>query len=102
MVVAPGGEEAKAAEKTTEVTGWVARKVFGELDSSVQKKVVSAINNGFVAPTGKQGIIKLTESEAKATGYAYKIKILGKGGDIRIYGNESSPGHIVFDKVIRH
>jgi hypothetical protein len=55
-----------------------------------------------VAPTGKQGIIKLTATEAAETGYQYKIKILDKGGDIRIYGNAQENGHILFDKIMRH
>nr|WP_312923034.1 RHS repeat-associated core domain-containing protein [Empedobacter brevis] len=84
------------------VSGWVVSKVFNSLDSSIQTKVKNAISNGVVAPTGNQGIIKLTASEAKSTRYTYKIKILGKGGDIRIYGNANTNGHIVFDKIIRH
>jgi hypothetical protein len=85
-------------------TGWIARKVFNSLDSSVAKKFVAAISKGVVAPTGKQGIIKLTASEAKAVGgqYTYKLKILGKGGDLRIYGKQMPNGHFVFDKVLTH
>lgn len=82
--------------------GWVVSKVFNSLDSSIQTKVKNAISNRVVAPPGSQGIIKLTASEAKSTGYTYRIKILGKGGDIRIYGNANGNGHIVFDKVMRN
>jgi len=35
-------------------------------------------------------------------GYTYKLKILGKGGDIRIYGNRGSNGHFLFDKLGSH
>jgi hypothetical protein len=89
----------QAVKKTS---GWVTRKVFAGLDPAIQKKVAAAIEKGIVGPTGEQGIIKLTTSEAASTGYAYKIKILGKGGDLRIYGNMNENGHIVFDKVMGH
>lgn len=78
------------------------RSVFESLDPAVQKKVADAVKKGIVAPTGNSGIIKLTASEAQATGYTHKVKILGKGGDLRIYGNEEKNGHIVFDKVMGH
>jgi RHS repeat-associated protein len=83
-------------------SGWVISKVFNSLDTSVQTKIKNAISKGIVAPTGQQGIIKLTATEAAQTGYQYKIKILGKGGDIRIYGNPNANGHIVFEKVMGH
>jgi RHS repeat-associated protein len=83
-------------------SGWVKRSVFNSLDPAIQKKVAAAIEKGVVAPTGKQGIIKLTASEAAETGYQYKIKILGKGGDTRIYGNPMKNGHIMFDKIMGH
>ncbi|MGN6493886.1 MAG: DUF6443 domain-containing protein [Agriterribacter sp.] len=84
------------------VSGWVKRAVFNELDPAIQRKVSAAIKNGIVAPIGKQGIIKLTALEVETTGYLYKIKILGKGGDIRIYGNPLKNGHILFDKISGH
>ncbi|KMQ67508.1 hypothetical protein ACM39_13815 [Chryseobacterium sp. FH2] len=81
-------------------SGWVISKVFNSLDTSIQAKIKNAISKGIVAPTGQQEIIKLTATEAAQTGYQYKVKILGKGGDIRIYGNPN--GHIVFEKVMGH
>lgn len=89
----------KIVKKTS---GWVKRAIFNSLDPSIQKKVTAAIEKGIVSPTGQQGIIKLTATEAAATGYQYKVKILGKGGDIRIYGNAMENGHILFDKIIKH
>ena len=83
-------------------SGWVISKVFNSLDPAIQTKIKNAISKGIVAPTGQQGIIKLTATEAAQTGYQYKIKILGKGGDIRIYGNPNANGHIVFEKVMGH
>lgn len=83
-------------------SGWVISKVFNSLDTSIQAKIKNAISKGIVAPTGQQGIIKLTATEAAQTGYQYKIKLLGKGGDIRIYGNPNANGHIVFEKVMGH
>ena len=83
-------------------SAWVSRKAYQSLAPAIQKKVTSAIGNGIVSPTGRQGIIKLTSTEAAATGYTHKIKILGKGGDLRIYGNQGSNGHIYFDKIMKH
>ena len=94
----PGGE----VKLATKGTGWVKRKIFKSLDPSIQKKVQAAIKNGIVSPTGKQGIIKLTKTEAAATGFTHKLKILGKGGDLRIYGNQGNNGHIIFEKVTGH
>jgi len=39
---------------------------------------------------------------AKATGYTHKLKILGKGSDIRIYGTQGKNGHFFFDKLSKH
>lgn len=89
-------------DEAAKVSGWVKKSVFKSLDPSIQKKVAAAIEKGIVAPTGKQGIIKLTASEAAQTGYQYKIKILGKGGDTRIYGNALENGHILFEKRMGH
>ncbi len=89
-------------DEVAKVSGWVKKSVFKSLDPSIQKKVAAAIEKGIVAPTGKQGIIKLTASEAAQTGYQYKIKILGKGGDTRIYGNALENGHILFEKRMGH
>ena len=100
--VIPFVSEFKMGTKIAKVSGWVKRSVFESLDPAVQKKVADAIKKGIVAPTGNSGIIKLTASEAKATGYTHKVKILGKGGDLRIYGNQEKNGHVVFDKVMGH
>lgn len=54
-------------DNVSKVSGWVKRSVFKSLDPSIQKKVAAAIEKGIVAPTGKQGIIKLTASEAAQT-----------------------------------
>jgi RHS repeat-associated protein len=62
-------------DEVAKVSGWVKKSVFKSLDPSIQKKVAAAIEKGIVAPTGKQGIIKLTASEAAQTGYQYKVKI---------------------------
>ena len=92
----------EVSEEVVKTSGWVKRSVFNSLDPVIQKKVAAAIEKGIVAPTGRQGIIKLTATEAAQTGYQYKIKILGKGGDIRIYGNPLENGHIFFDKIMGH
>jgi hypothetical protein len=98
------GEEKNGPESvgSPKFSGWVSRDVFNKLDTAIQSKVAVAIEKGIVPPTGNSGIIRLTASEAAQTGYQFKIKILGKGGDIRIYGNPMSNGHVFFDKIMRH
>lgn len=100
--IVPFVSEFNMGTKIAKVSGWVRRSVFESLDPAIQKKVADAIKKGIVAPTGNSGIIKLTASEVKATGYTHKVKILGKGGDLRIYGNQQKNGHVVFDKVMGH
>jgi hypothetical protein len=100
--IIPFVSEFKMGTKIAKVSGWVKRSVFESLDPAVQKKVADAIKKGIVAPTGNSGIIKLTASEAKETGFTHKVKILGKGGDLRIYRNQQKNGHVVFEKVMGH
>ncbi|MBV6644934.1 MAG: hypothetical protein KI790_05775 [Cyclobacteriaceae bacterium] len=84
-------------------SSWIARGVFKQLDKSIQKKFVNAMNKGMVSPKGQQGIIKLSPTEDLAKqGYTHKLKILGKGGDLRIYGKQLDNGHIVFDRLTGH
>jgi hypothetical protein len=98
VAILPFGKVAKAVKPT----GWIVRSTFNSLSPAVKKKMIKAMQTGIVSPKGKQGIIKLTATEAKATGYTHKLKILGKGGDTRIYGNMQKNGHIVYDKVSGH
>jgi len=88
--------------KSLKPTGWIIRSVWNKLPKSTKAKLVNALGKGIVSPTGRQGIIKLTATEAKSTGYTHKLKILGKGGDTRVYGTMGENGHIVFDKVMGH
>lgn len=84
-------------------SGWIERKVWSSLDPSLQKKFNNAISKGIVAPTASQGVIKVAKTEALANqGYTHKLKILGQGGDIRIYGKQQANGHIIYDKIARH
>ncbi len=95
-----GGPAKTVATKTS---GWIARSIFKKLDKSVQKRMINAIKKGIVAPTNNSGIIKLTASQAKKyPGYTHKLKILGKGSDIRIYGTQGKNGHFFFNKVGKH
>jgi RHS repeat-associated protein len=100
--ILPVGKIVKGGMSLVKASGWIKRSVFSSLDPAIQKKMAEAIKKGLVAPTGQQGIIKLTAAEAAETGYQFKLKILGKGGDIRIYGNALPNGHIIFDKVMKH
>lgn len=55
------------------------------------------------SPIDTEGILRLTASEMKKyPGFTNKVKILGKGGDIRIYGKELENGHIVFSLKSGH
>jgi len=85
-----------------ESSGWIASKIFKKLDRNIQKKMIRAMKKGIVNPKNNSGIVKLTATEAKATGYTHKLKILGKGGDIRIYGTQSKNGHFFFNKIGKH
>jgi len=72
-------------------------------EKTVQKDIARAVAKGIVAPDGKSGIIRLTASESKATGFTHKLKMKGaKSGDLRIYGNANSNGHIFFEKAMGH
>jgi hypothetical protein len=95
-------QNSSGSSKSAKTSGWVKPSVFNSLDGSIQKKVAAAIQKGIVGAENQQGIIKLTATEATKTGYQYKVKILGKGGDIRIYGNRMANGHIYFDKIGGH
>ena len=86
-------------------SGWIVRKIFNKLPPQLQAKFIKSIAKGVVPPTGNTGIIKLSASEIAEKGlkgYTHKLKILGKGGDLRIYGKMGDNGHIVFDKIMGH
>ncbi len=104
-VAIESGVDIVLAGAGSKVTGWISRKIFGSLPPSLKKKFIKAIANGVVPPTGQQGVIRLTASEIAEKGlkgYTHKLKILGKGGDLRIYGRMGDNGHIVFDKIMGH
>ncbi len=100
--VRAAGTATNVVSTAVKTTGWVKRSIFNTLDPAIKKKVAKAISKGIVDPKGKSGIIKLTQSEIAETGYLYKVKILGHGGDIRIYGNPNESGHIIFDWISGH
>ncbi len=88
---------------TKQSSGWIASKIFGKLEKSIQDKLITAMKKGIVAPVNNSGIVKLTASQAKQyPGYTHKLKILGKGTDIRIYGTQGKNGHFFFDKLGKH
>jgi len=82
-------------------SGWIARKVFGKLDKTIQQKMKTAMKKGIVAPVGKSGVIKLSASELKKyPGYTHKLKIKGKGAShFRVYGTQGKNGHFFFDLI---
>ena len=85
------------------VTGWISRDVWNSLTPALQKKFDAAIKKGIVAPTGQQGVIVLSKTEPLTKlGYTHKLKILGQGGDLRIYGKQQSNGHIIYDRIEGH
>ncbi|HCJ6672866.1 TPA: hypothetical protein NU797_003606, partial [Acinetobacter baumannii] len=90
-------------ESDSKVTSWISRKVWNDLSPSIQKKFMNAQQKGVVPPNGNQGIIKLSSTEPLVKdGYTHKLKILGSGGDLRIYGKQQENGHIIFDKIQGH
>ncbi|PIT56275.1 hypothetical protein BHC49_04740 [Snodgrassella alvi] len=91
------------AKNVNKPSSWISRKIWNKLDPSLKKKFQSAQGKGIIPPKDNQGIIKLQTTEPLAkSGYSHKLKILGKGGDIRIYGKQQSNGHIIFDKLEGH
>ncbi len=61
-------------------TGWVASKLWENLDSAIQKAAQQALKNGTVGPRGEQEILALTKSEISQyarqdiTDYTHKLK----------------------------
>jgi RHS repeat-associated protein len=84
-------------------SGWIARKEFQILSPALQKKFIAALKKGIVGPKGETGVVIIdsTEELYKA-GYRFKIKILGVGGDTRIYGKAMENGHVLFDFLTGH
>jgi hypothetical protein len=73
----------------------------------MQDRIKHAISNGLVAPTAKNGIIKLTKTEIAVLekkgwiGYTHKLKI---NADLRTYGSAvpNNPNDILFTNVKGH
>jgi len=61
-------------------------------------KHLKAIEKGRVAPRGRAN--GLVPSELK--GYAWKTKVLGSGGDVRVHGKYLPDGTLLFNLVMRH
>lgn len=98
------GTPVAVVTKSAITSGWIIRKIYTKLSPDIQKKFAHAISKGIVPPQSSVGIIKLTSTEAAEYGYKYthKLKILGKGGDLRIYGTMQENGHIVFEHLTGH
>jgi RHS repeat-associated protein len=85
-------------------SGWIAKKIFRNLSPTLQKKFIAAMRKGIVGGGQRDtGIVKIDRTEKLfQSGYTHKIKILGHGGDFRIYGKQLENGHFVFDLIEGH
>ncbi|WP_145331876.1 polymorphic toxin-type HINT domain-containing protein [Paenibacillus xylanexedens] len=89
--------------------GWIQRDVHEDIQKSLgkeaAKKFGDAMNKGFVNDSkGSNGIKRLSGSGEKIgnTYYQYEIKIVGKYGNARVYGNyDEKTGHIMFTKFVK-
>jgi hypothetical protein len=83
---------------------WIKRSTFREIKETLGKpgidKFVNAMKKGVVPPKGTNGIKSFSGEGVNIGGklYKYEIKIKGKMGDYRIFGNpDTESGHIIFD-----
>lgn len=88
----------------SETKSWIKHDTYNEMvnkcGKSAADKFVSSMKKGIVSEKGENGI-KYLKGDIKRgnTTYHYEIKILGKLGDWRIFGNyDEASGHIIFDK----
>lgn len=100
---------AEALAKSAPQAGWIAKNLYSKLTSMVDggKMSVDTLNKfenalkAFTSGQGGQGIKPLTGGGLKigGTAYQYELKILGKDGGYRLYGNAAENGQIVFDQL---
>lgn len=84
--------------KKARITERLSQK-FVKQPKSIKRKFLDAMKKGLVSDKGESGIKRMPEDPD----YQFKVKVLGKGGDIRFLGNvEKNSGDLVFSKVATH
>jgi RHS repeat-associated protein len=89
--------------------GWIQRDVYQEMQKSLgkeaAKKFSDAMKKGYVNSSKKDNGIKKLSGKGEKIGnkyYQYEIKIVGKYGNARVYGNyDEKTGHIIFTKFVK-
>ncbi|WP_404559643.1 MULTISPECIES: polymorphic toxin-type HINT domain-containing protein [unclassified Paenibacillus] len=86
-------------------TGWIKHDTYNEIRNKFGKdavdKFTDAMNKGLVSGQGANGIKLLSGDGVKVGGsfFKYEIKIKGKYGDWRVYGNyDAKLNRIIFNK----
>ena len=89
--------------------GWIQKNVYNEIKNKLGKEAATKFSNamkkGFVnSGKGDNGIKRLSGNGEKVGNkyYQYEIKITGKYGNARVYGNlDSKSGQVVFTKFVK-
>lgn len=84
------------------VPAWINHDTYNEVRNKLGKnaidKFITSMKKGIVGAEGENGIKILKNAKIGNKSYAYEIKVKGKFGDWRIYGNyDEESGHIIFD-----
>ncbi|WP_337193169.1 polymorphic toxin-type HINT domain-containing protein [Deinococcus xianganensis] len=95
--------DAGDAAKAFTQPGWIKKDLYSELSKTLDKDVLKKFEDGlssFTSGQGGTGIKKLSGGGVKIGGttYEYELKILGKGGGGRIYGNLNENGQVIFER----
>lgn len=86
-------------------SGWIRHDTYNVIRNRFGEdgvnKFVDAMNKGLVSDEGENGIKFFSGDGAKVgrTYYKYEIKVKGKYGDWRVFGNyDEKSNQIIFDK----
>ncbi|WII35294.1 hypothetical protein [Paenibacillus thiaminolyticus] len=96
-------------DKGNSSKGWIQRDVHEQIQKSLGKEAAKmfgdAMNIGFVnSSQGTIGIKRLSGQGEKIgnTYYQFEIKIVGKYGNARVYGNyDEKNGQIIFSRFVK-
>ncbi|MFN8510687.1 MAG: polymorphic toxin-type HINT domain-containing protein [Deinococcaceae bacterium] len=91
--------------------GWIKKDLYSNLSGMVDKGKLSPDTlkkfeealKGFASGRGSTGIKPLTGKGQSIGGelYKYELKILGKDGNYRLYGNMNENGQIILEEFSR-
>jgi RHS repeat-associated protein len=87
----------------SKIKAYIKHSVYNEARNKIGKKGVDkfihAMENGIVGPKGEAGIKLISGAKVGNQYFNYEIKVKGKFGDYRFFGNEDDEtGHIIFTK----